>query len=206
MEISVLGRNMGVGEALTTRIENAFEESVLRYFENAIEGHASITRQQKQFSASLRAHIARGSHVESSASSDDAHAAFDAALERMAKQLRRYKRKLVAAHHHPAPSDIPQIVDYVVEDDQDSTEAQHGETAEPVIVAESTMAIRTLTVSGTVMRMDLPGRTALLFRHAGTDRLNAVCRRDDGNAGWIAPSEDAKTIFGFGPFQNYLRT
>ncbi|MGZ0187057.1 MAG: ribosome hibernation-promoting factor, HPF/YfiA family [Alphaproteobacteria bacterium] len=191
MEISVLGRNMDVGEALTARIESAFEDSVLRYFENAIEGHATITRQQKRFSASLRAHIARGSHVESSASAGDAHTAFDAALERMAKQLRRYKRKLVAAHHHPAPSDMPQVVDYVVEDDPDSTEAQHGEAAEPVIVAETTMAIPTLSVSGAVMRMDLSGRTALFFRHAGTDRLNAVYRRDDGNVGWIDPPEDA---------------
>ena len=191
MEISALARNMDVGEALTTRIENVFEESVLRYFKNATEGHASITRQQKRLSASSRAHIARGSHVESSASSDGAHAAFDAALERMAKQLRRYKRKLIAAHHHPVPSDMPQVFDYVVKDDPDSTEAQHGETAEPVIVAETTMAIPTLTVSGAVMRMDLSGRTALFFRHAGTDRLNAVYRRDDGNVCWIDPPEDA---------------
>ena len=185
---------MDVGDALTQRIETEFDESVSRYFDNAIEGHATLTRQQKRFTASLRAHIARGTNVESTASAGDAHAAFDAALERIAKQLRRYKRKLVATHHHTPPAEIgggSHAVDYVLEDDPDSAEAQHDEGGDPVIVAETTMAIPRLSVSGAVMRMDLSGRSAVFFRHAGSGRLNAVYRRDDGNVGWVDPPEDA---------------
>ena len=185
---------MDVGDALTQRIETEFDESVSRYFDNAIEGHATLTRQQKRFTASLRAHIARGTNVESTASAGDAHAAFDAALERMAKQLRRYKRKLVATHHHTPPAEIgggSHAVDYVLEDDPDSAEAHHDDGGDPVIVAETTMAIPRLSVSGAVMRMDLSGRSAVFFRHAGSGRLNAVYRRDDGNVGWVDPPEDA---------------
>jgi len=196
MEINIVGRNMDVGDALTERVASEFEETVARYFDNAIEGHATLTRQQKRFSAALRAHISRGVKVESSASAADAHAAFDGALEKMAKQLRRYKRKLVSVHHHQAAStgeaaEMLQAVDYVVEDDPDSEESAHGEGGEPVIVAETTMAIPHLSVSEAVMRMDLSGRPALFFRHAGTGRLNAVYRRDDGNVGWIDPPDAA---------------
>lgn len=193
MDITVLGRNMDVGDALRSRIEDEFATTVARYFENGLEGHATVTRQQKRFTALLRAHIARGTNVESSGSAGDAHAAFDAALERMAKQLRRYKRKLVSTHHHPnhgQPQPI-EAVDRVVEDDPDSDEAVHGEANDPVIVAETTMAIPTLSVSQAVMRMDLSGRPALFFHHAGSGRLNAVYRRDDGNVGWIDPPEGA---------------
>jgi ribosomal subunit interface protein len=191
MEITVLGRNMDVGDALTSRIEAEFEEAVERYFENAIDGAATLTRQQKRFTAALRAHIARGTNVESSGTADDAHAAFDIALEKLAKQLRRYKRKLVSQHHQATPTAGAPAIDYVLEDDPDSPEAAHDGQGEPVIVAETTMAIPTLNVSGAVMRMDLSGRAALFFRHAGTGRLNAVYRRDDGNVGWIDPAEEA---------------
>lgn len=180
---------MDVGDALSERIEGELQETVARYFENAIEGRATLTRQQKRFTAALHAHIARGANVESAASANDAHAAFDAALERMAKQLRRYKRKLVAAHHHPQPTPSFEAVDRMVEDDPDSEESVHGEANDPVIVAETTMAIPSLSVSQAVMRMDLSGRAALFFRHAGSGRLNAVYRRDDGNVGWIDPPE-----------------
>ncbi|MEQ8750065.1 MAG: ribosome-associated translation inhibitor RaiA [Amphiplicatus sp.] len=198
MDIKVLGRNMDVGDALSSRIRDELEDTVARYFDKAIECHATVTRQQKRFTALLRAHIARGTNVESSASAGDAHAAFDAALERMAKQLRRYKRKLVATHTHPdAQADVMQpagmeATDYVLEDDPDSDEAAHGaDGGDPVIVAETTMAIPRLSVSEAVMRMDLSGRPTLFFRHAGSGRLNAIYRRDDGNVGWIDPTEAA---------------
>ncbi len=184
---------MDVGDALTARIADEMQETVSRYFENAIESHATLTRQQKRFTAVLRAHIARGSNVESSGSAGDAHAAFDVALEKMAKQLRRYKRKLVSANHHPQSA--PEMahgasaIDRTVEDDPDSQEAEHGDAGDPVIIAETTMAIPSLSVSEAVMRMDLSGRPTLFFQHAGTGRLNAIYRRDDGNVGWIDPPE-----------------
>lgn len=186
MDIKVVGRNMDVGEALTDRIEGEFTETVSRYFDGAIEGAATMTRQQKRFNAVLRAHIRRGVNVESTASAGDAHAAFSGALERMAKQLRRYKRKLVAANNHPQQAAF-EANDYVVEDDPDSDEAAHGEGGDAVIVAETTMVIPSLSVSEAVMRMDLSGRPAFFFRHAGTGRLNAIYRRDDGNVGWVDP-------------------
>ena len=190
MDIKVVGRNMDVGDALTERVQDEMTETVERYFDRAIEGAATLSRQQKRFTAALRCHIRRGVNVESSASAGDAHAAFDAALERMAKQLRRYKRKLVAANNHPSAQPEHQATDYVLEDDPDSEEAPHGEGAEPIVVAETTMAIPELSVSQAVMRMDLSGRPAFFFRHAGTGRLNAIYRRDDGNVGWIDPPED----------------
>lgn len=191
METKVIGRNMDVGDALSQRIEAELPATIQRYFENAVDCHATITRQQKRFSASLRAHIARGANVESSAAAPDAHAAFDNALGKMAKQLRRYKRKLVSSNHHPGAAHAEMAAtDYVVEDDPDSDEALHGDAGDPVIVAETTMTIPTLTVSAAVMRMDLSGRPALFFKHAASGRMNAVYRREDGNVGWVDPAED----------------
>ncbi len=191
MDVKISSKNMDVGEALADRIDNELPEAVEKYFEGALEGHATLTRQNKRFTTALRVHVARGTYVESSASAGDAHAAFDGALQRIAKQIRRYKRKLVSTHHHPTPAQMGlEMRDVTLEDDPDSEEAGHGGADEPITIAETTMVIPTLTVSAAVMRMDLSDRPVLFFRHAGSDRLNAIYRRPDGNVGWIDPSDE----------------
>ena len=187
MEIVVTGHGMDVGETLTGRIKNEFVEKVSRYFENAIQGQATLTRQQRRFNASLRAHIARGTTIESVGSASDAHSAFDNALERMAKQLRRYKRKLVSVNHHPSSPAVPQVTNYRTQEDFGSEDADVVGDG-PVIIAETTMVIPKLSVSSAVTRMDFSGRGSLFFRNAANGQLNAVYRREDGNIGWIDPS------------------
>ncbi len=188
MEIVVTGHGMDVGKTLTSRIESEFVEKVGRYFENAIEGQATLKRQQRHFFASLRAHIARGTTIESSGSAVDAHSAFDAALERMAKQLRRYKRKLVSTNHHSPSSVLSPAINFAGSEQGNREEESFEAGNEPVIVAETTMAIPELTVSMAVNRINISGRTNLFFRNAANGQLNAVYRREDGNIGWVDPS------------------
>ena len=57
----------------------------------------------------------------------------------------------------------------------------------PVIIAESTTALKRLSVSEAVMELDMTGATVVVFRHAGHGRVNLVYRRADGHIGWIDP-------------------
>jgi ribosome hibernation promoting factor len=77
----------------------------------------------------------------------------------------------------PAPS-------YVIaapEHDEEVTEWN------PVIIAESTTALKRLSVSEAVMELDMIGAAVVVFRHAGHGRINLVYRRADGHIGWIDP-------------------
>ena len=62
----------------------------------------------------------------------------------------------------------------------------------PTIVAESTKQLRTMSVASAVMALDMTDEPVLLFRSAGSEQLNIVYRRNDGNIGWI----DAASIKG----------
>jgi len=73
------------------------------------------------------------------------------------------------------------------EPDEPDRGADPADPDTPVIVAEMTTEIATLTVSEAVMRMDLADLPALLFRNGGHGRLNLVYRRRDGNIGWVDP-------------------
>src|SRR5262249_46173028 len=61
----------------------------------------------------------------------------------------------------------------------------------PVIIAESTTALKRLSVSEAVMELDLTGVAVVLFRHAGHGRVNLVYRRGDGHIGWSDPPTTA---------------
>jgi hypothetical protein len=57
----------------------------------------------------------------------------------------------------------------------------------PVIVAETTTEIPSLSVSEAVMRMDLGAQPAFIFRNRKNGAVNVVYRRTDGNIGWVDP-------------------
>jgi hypothetical protein len=102
--------------------------------------------------------------------------------------LRRHKQRL--RDHHREDSGDQEMVpaqQYILsgEADQDGEWEQQGD--QPVVVAEMATDIPSLTVSEAVMRMDLSGQPAMMFRNLAHGGLNMVYRRSDGNIGWIDP-------------------
>ena len=57
-----------------------------------------------------------------------------------------------------------------------------------LVIAESDSTIKTLTVSGAVMELDLTESQTIVFRNAAHGGLSVVYRRPDGNIGWIDPA------------------
>jgi len=70
-------------------------------------------------------------------------------------------------------------------DDDREEELANGD--KPVIIAELTTMIDTMTVGEAVMRLDLAELPAMLFRNSAHGGLNMVYRRPDGNIGWVDP-------------------
>ena len=65
---------------------------------------------------------------------------------------------------------------------------------DPLIIAEISTNIQKMSVSDAVMRMDLSGQAAMLFRNPKNGRLNMIYRRADGNIGWVEPNEEAASV------------
>ena len=111
-------------------------------------------------------------------------------LERIAKQLRRYKRRLTD-HHKGRTVEEPILASqYIMA--PESEEEELPPEGQPAIIAELPTEIITLSVSEAVMRMDLADAPALMFRNRAHGGLNVVYRRPDGNIGWIDPANTQK--------------
>lgn len=99
MHVSISGKQVEIGESLTTHTEQAIEHSVAKYFSHAIEARLVMSRERHMFHADLTVHAAHDVLVRSQGEADMATAAVDAAIEKAAKQLRRQKRKLTDHRH-----------------------------------------------------------------------------------------------------------
>jgi ribosomal subunit interface protein len=208
MQISVTGRHLDVGDALRRRVEANLADSVVKYFNHAIEGNIVFSREAQIVRADISVHVGRGIMVQGHGEADNAHSAFDAALERIAKRLRRHKRRLRDHHRDRKPdlsADTVPAQQYILsgegdgdDDIDDLVEGADGVSAEaadagPVVIAEMTTEIVSLTVGEAVMRMDLADQPALMFRNSAHGGLNVVYRRTDGNIGWIDPAGNPGT-------------
>jgi ribosomal subunit interface protein len=194
MQLTITGKQVDVGNALRGHVEAALEAMLGKYFGTAIEAHAVFARDAHLIRAEISLHIGRGIVINSHASTGDHYLSFDAAAERLAKQLRRYKRRLrdhhAKAHASVERSETARAFVLAPIDEDDSTEdAVNGEA--PIVIAEMSTELPQLTVGEAVMRMDLADAPVLLFRNRSHGALNLVYRRGDGNIGWIDPAFEA---------------
>ena len=192
MQLTVTGKQIDTGAALRQHVEASLGAILGKYFKTAIEAHVVFSKEAHLSRADVAIHIGRGIVVNAGASAAETHAAFDAAAERIAKQMRRYKRRLRDHHAHARKAfEVSERArEYVLAAlAEDGEEGQEGEEG-PAVVAEMSADLPNLTVSEAVMRMDLANAPVLLFRNRAHGELNLVYRRLDGNIGWVDPELD----------------
>lgn len=106
MQISVSGKQIDIGDALRTHVEEHLSSSVEKYFGNAIDGNVVFSREAHLFRTDINVNAGHDIQFQSHGEADAPYAAFDLALERTAKQLRRHKRKLRDHHRADGARDV----------------------------------------------------------------------------------------------------
>ncbi len=191
MSVRVSGKHMEIGEAFRQRIEGHIGEAVTKYFDGGYSSQVTVEKSGSRFSADCKIHLDSGVNLHATGDANDPQAAFDGAAERLEKRLRRYKRKL-KDHHSGANGNGSVEVAYTVMDAVPEEDDEIAEDFAPTIVAESSKALKVMSVASAVMALDMTDDPVFLFRSPGQEQLNIVYRRRDGNIGWI----DAASIKG----------
>lgn len=188
MKVSVSGKQLGVGDAFRTHAEATIAAVVDKYFGNALDAHAVLSRQAHVYRADIAVHVGRNILVQGHAEADAPYPAFDAAAEHIGKRLRRYKRRL-RDHHKRQDQQAASLEaqQYILAPGREASEGSDAASDKPVIVAELTTTIQAMTVGEAVMRLDLAELPAMMFRNSAHGELNMVYRRPDGNIGWVDP-------------------
>jgi ribosomal subunit interface protein len=193
MPFRVSGKNLEVGEALRERIRARVLDALQKYFDGGFSGHVTVGKEGFGFHTECVVHLDSGIVLRADSMAADAYLSADQAAEHLEKRLRRYHRRLkdyhAAQRHNGRGAESAAEIDmpsYVIAAPEADGEDDAG-AFNPVIIAESTTALKRLSVSEAVMELDMTGIAVMVFRHAGHGRVNIVYRRSDGNVGWIDP-------------------
>ena len=188
MSLRVSGKNLDIGAALRGHVEARIAATSAKYFDGDVSGHVTIGPEGSGYKTECFLRLASGITVAAEGEAQEPYASFDKTADRLDKRLRRYKQR-VKDHNSVTP---PGNSDPAIEMASYVIEAQDGDIDEaapfnPLVVAESTMLLKTMSVAAAVIELDLTGAPVVVFRHATQERLNLVYRRPDGNIGWIDP-------------------
>jgi ribosomal subunit interface protein len=187
MQLNITGKQIDIGTALRTHVETRMAQAVAKYFDRTVDGSVTFVRDGFAYRADCALHLASGMHLHAQGRSSDIYASFDTAAEHMEKRLRRYKRRL-RDHHNGARGELPVGAArerVIARQDDDAAEP---DSLTPIVVSETTLELRTLTVGEAVMQLDLAETPALVFRNSAHGEINVVYRRADGHIGWIDPA------------------
>ena len=188
MSLRVSGKNLDVGNSLRTNIIDQIDAAVSKYFDGGYTGHVVLEKEGSTFKTECKIHLDTGIDLIANGAAMEAHPSFDLAAGRIEKRLRRYKRKL-KDHRASNNSKGHKVPFYVLEGPGDNIDENQSDEAAPAIIAENATTILTMTVSTAVMAMDLAEQDVYVFRNPDSGEINVLHKRDDGNIGWIDPSQ-----------------
>ena len=190
MQMKIFSKGIDVSTPLRNRITGRLEEMIDKYIHREGEAQVSVSKEGSGFKTVCSIHLPSGATMEGQGVASDAYAASNEALEHIEKRLRRYKRRL---KDHSKQAKAKNGTMFVLENpitDNSEDDMEYNGNTEPLVIAEKSSKIRTLTPGMAAFELGLADNGVVVFNNARHGGLNVVFKRSDGNIGWIDPSID----------------
>ena len=170
-----IGRNVDITEAMRSYAEGKIgkldrfsdrivdAKVVMSYAENRSVNPAKVEVQINVPHGVIRAEE-RG---------QDTYAATDLVVDKLERQLKRFKGRFIARRHEGAPPPV---------------EEEPGEQQEPTIVRTKRHVLRPMTPEDAAIQMEALGHDFFMFRNAETGAVSVIYLRHDGDYGLIEPA------------------
>jgi ribosomal subunit interface protein len=192
MQIQVSGHQLAAGDAFREYATSELEAVREKYFKRALSANVTLHPgpHGAGFACDAVLHVRGNVILKASGQGARAQPAFDVALAKIDKQLRRHVRRL---HDHDGLGGEERVAmdaNYTVFAQLQSEPEPEVESASAaLVIAEAAVDVPRASVADAVTMLDLRNTTALLFVNSATDTHNMVYRREDGNIGWVEPGK-----------------
>ena len=190
MDVRVSGHQVDVGEALRGHAAQRIRATDDKYDARAISSTITFGKgpHDHRFDCEIILYVPNNVVLKGSSRAVEAQPAFEDALGKIEKQMRRYMRRLRDRNGQAnAAAFAFDNAGYTVFSLPEA-EAEEEETPDnPPVVAETRVDVPDASVSDAVMMLDLRNTNALLFKNSATGTFNMVYRRGDGTIGWVEP-------------------
>jgi putative sigma-54 modulation protein len=171
MIIRVTARHMDLEPSLKEYVEEKLNH-LSRFFDRVNEAHVVLTAEGHRRVADVTVHASKAI-ISSEQEADDVRAAFDRALERVERQLRRHKDRVRNQKHGT--------------DMGEAAELLGGAAAASLGIVPEASSAEPMTPEEALAELDAASVGFLVFLNSLTGKLNVMYRRDDGQFGLVEP-------------------
>ncbi|MFC2083196.1 ribosome hibernation-promoting factor, HPF/YfiA family [Candidatus Bipolaricaulota bacterium] len=172
MKIKIAGRHTDASPALRDYVIEK-TEALERYFDRIISVDVVLSVEKERQIADLHAHLTNRKQINAREESTDMYASIDKALDRLKRQLVKFKDQL----HDVKGRSVAAIRTDVPED------AIQGKR----IVRSEAYFQKPMTAEDAALQLEAIEKEFLVFVDIETDQIAIIYRRRDGNFGLIEP-------------------
>lgn len=182
MEVTVKGRHMVVTDSLRAYAEEKFgrvskvfdsDPSVAEVVLHVEKNRSNPARHVAEVTIRLKGHVIRAEEA-----SDDMHAAIDLAADKVERQMRKYKTKVIDKRNHGAVS---------LKTASGDTAMPEPTVPEPEVVKVKTIDPERMTEEEAILQLELLGHDFFVYSAADSGMVNVMYRRNDGDFGVLQP-------------------
>ena len=181
--LKLTGRRVQVSPAIRSYAENKIGHLHLDY-PRIIEAHVILDVEKYRQSAEIILHCSNHITLEAAVETDDMYASIDAAVDKIAQQMRKYKTRILKSHR-PRRSEIRHFQEHVLSIPEDFEEK---EEIEPQVIQTERYPVKPMYVDEAVLQMEMSKRQFVVFLNASTEKINILHRRKDGSYGLMEPT------------------
>jgi putative sigma-54 modulation protein len=210
MQMNITFRQFGASDSLKEYAREKVDR-VNRLLDRAGEAHVVLSLERHLHHADITIHsgswVLRGREK-----SEDMYASIDLAMDKIERQLRRYKDKLKTHHgrervHHrqdlvnqlsrvrhavfemPGEEYNPPEPEQVQPPAPAPKDTKAEPASEPRMLRTTHLTVKPMKVEEAVMQMNLMNNDFYVFHNVETDAMSVLYRRKDGQYGLIEPHE-----------------
>jgi putative sigma-54 modulation protein len=201
--IQVTGRHVSVTDAMKEYCRRRLACLHLDY-PKIIEVQVILDVQKYRHTADLILHCSNHITLEASTESDDMYASIDQVVDKIARQMRKYKTRLMQ-RHRPRRHGIRHLEEKVLRWEW-ADAAEEGSRAElsppleeeaavpdqsgPQVIHSEKYPVKPMFIDEAVLQMEMSSKQFLVFLNAKTEKVSVMYRRKSGDFGLIEPTFD----------------
>ncbi len=183
----LIGRNLDVTDAMRSYAEEKLSK-LDRVSNQIVDASVVMSYDSRREAANpakveVQVNLPNGI-IRAEESAQDTYAAIDLVVDKLDRQLKRFKGRMLAKRSEAAP--LPPMTEDTDVPPQPEVEP---ELSGPSIVRVKRHVMRPMAPEDAAWQMEALGHTFFVFHNLDTDLISVIYRRDDGDYGLIEPAQ-----------------
>ena len=183
--VKVTGRHLQITGAINDYVTRKIEALHLDY-PKIIEAHVILAVEKYRHAAEVILVCSNHITIEAREQTDDMYAAIDGVVDKVGRQMRKYKTRLMKKHR-PRKDIVHHLEEHVLESEPVELDGEEDGAHHPVVRSER-YPVKPMFVDEAVLQLEMSHRQFLVFLNARSSRMNVLYRRNGGDFGLIEPS------------------